>query len=335
MQTFQRQAILFFVALTAGCGSNSPGTMNVSTGTGGHGGAAAPGTGGTTAGNGGRDGGAGQGGAGGATTNTPDAGQAANDLGKACASASDCGGGLTCVLPTDTAFGGGGAAHGYCTKPCGAADAGNACSPLGGVCVDLGTTDAPAPYCMQGCTFGAAADRTTKCRGRDDVGCASLASGGGGVTLYACLPMCAVDSDCPSGRRCDEATGVCMSGAAPSGTPLGSACAQTADGGADVCSGFCLSSGSNGTVTARFCSRACVLGAASACNLAFGTAALAGASHGGCLLAITGADIGDIGFCSQECDTVADCLDKTDTTGMCNTTVAAGTSIAPHGFCTF
>jgi hypothetical protein len=237
------------------------------------------------------------------------------------------------VAPTDTTFGGSGPAHGYCTKPCGDADAGSICGPLGGVCVNLGTAAAPAAYCMQGCPFGAVNDRTTKCRGRDDVGCASLNSSSG-ATVTACLPMCATDADCPSGRVCDPSSGGCVA-TAPKGSPLGTACMQATDGGTDICQGFCLAIGSAGTVTARFCSRACVIGAATACNLATGTTALAGAQHGGCILSITGADLGDVGFCTQECDAVGDCLDKTDPNGMCDTSIGTGTTIAPHGFCTF
>jgi hypothetical protein len=79
-----------------------------------------------------------------------------------------------------------------------------------------------------------------------------------------------------------------------------------------------------------------VLGSANACNLALGTTSLAPAgSHGGCLYSATGAVAGDVGFCTQECDTTADCLNKTDPNGMCNTTVSSGTAIAPHGFCTW
>jgi hypothetical protein len=44
---------------------------------------------------------------------------------------------------------------------------------------------------------------------------------------------------------------------------------------------------------------------------------------------------GDVGFCTQECDTAGDCLDKTDPNGLCDTAVASGTPIVPHGFCTW
>jgi len=256
------------------------------------------------------------------------------DLGKGCATNSDCTGGLTCAAPGSTTFGGGGPANGFCTKSCADADAGDACGALNAVCVNMSTTATPAPFCMPTCAFGSM-DRATKCRGRDDVACARLDDGAGG-TLDICVPMCGSDIDCPSGRHCDKDVGFCL--ATPkTGSPLGSACMQAADGGTDSCAGFCLAIGSGGTtVTARFCSQACVLGAPNACNLAAGSASLAPAgSHGGCLYSATGAAVGDVGFCTQECDSTTDCLDKTDPNGMCDTSVTAGTTIAPHGFCTF
>jgi Cys-rich repeat protein len=165
--------------------------------------------------------------------------------------------------------------------------------------------------------------------------CARVNDGAGG-TVDLCVPLCGSDTDCPSGRHCDANSGYCTA-TAKTGSPLGTACMAPVDGGADSCKGFCLAIGSGGTtVTARFCSQACVFGTANACNIALGTASLAPAgSHGGCLYTASGAMPGDVGFCTQECDTVAECLDKTDPTGMCDTSIASGTTIAPHGFCTF
>ena len=116
---------------------------------------------------------------------------------------------------------------------------------------------------------------------------------------------------------------------------MGTACTPAPDGGADSCGGFCLAVGASMVATAHFCSRPCVLGVPNACDIADGTMSLASGAHGGCVLANTGADLGDIGFCTQECDTVGDCLDKRDSTGMCDTTITTGTNVAPHGFCTF
>ena len=53
------------------------------------------------------------------------------------------------------------------------------------------------------------------------------------------------------------------------------------------------------------------------CNwVGAGTSLTSGGPHGVCALGAGNAEIGDIGFCSQECDTVADCSDKTDMGGM-------------------
>jgi Cys-rich repeat protein len=281
---------------------------------------------------GGTTGGAGTTGAAGSTT---DGGVLpVGDLGKGCATNSDCTGGLTCAAPGSTTFGGGGPANGFCTKSCADADAGDACGALNAVCVNMGTDATPALFCMPTCAYGSM-DRATKCRGRDDVGCARLSDNSGG-TLDICVPMCGSDADCPSGRHCDKDVGLCVT-TAKSGSPLGSACTQAADGGTDSCAGFCLAIGSGGTtVTARFCSQACVLGAPNACNLAAGSTSLAPAgSHGGCVYSATGAALGDVGFCAQECDGTGDCLDTTDPNGMCDTSVTSGTTIAPHGFCTW
>jgi Cys-rich repeat protein len=328
--------VLSGVGLAAGCSSGgsskgsggSPGSGGrdggggEALGTGGGSGGTAGGTGGNTAGTGG--------------TAPTDAAVPANDLAKACASNADCGGGLICAGAGDNVFASSGPAHGYCTKACGDEDGGDLCNPLGGVCVNMGTTTTAAPFCLLGCTFGGM-DRGAKCRGRNDVGCASLSDGAGAVTVDVCVPLCAVDADCPSGRRCDQGTGLCT--ATPkAGDPLGAACSPPGDGGTNTCAGLCLpvGAGAGGTaVAARFCSQPCVLGSPTACNLAIGTTPLAGASHGGCVLITTGGQLGDVGFCAQECDTAADCLNKRDPGGMCDVSISAGSPIAPHGFCTW
>jgi len=176
-------------ALLAGaCGKSGSAGPADGGGTGGNGGAAAAaggrtGTGGRTGGAtgaGGRIGGTG-GGAGGA------GGAVAGDLAKACSSNAECTGGLVCATATGDMLAGTGPAHGYCTISCD--DSSDVCGPMGAICVDFGTPAAPAAYCMQTCTFGEVATRTSKCRGRQDVACASLTSGAG-TTVYACMPMC-------------------------------------------------------------------------------------------------------------------------------------------------
>jgi hypothetical protein len=330
----------------SGSGSGSPGkgggagtSSAGAAGTTGRGGSTAgtTGAGGSTArggttGSAGATGGAGSTGAAGTTT---DGGVLpVGDLGKGCAANSDCTGGLICAAPGGNTFVAGGPPNGFCTKSCADADAGDPCAALNAACVNMNTNTEPAPFCMPTCAFGSM-DRATKCRGRDDVACARLQDSAGGA-LDVCVPLCGSDVDCPSGRQCDKGNGLCVT-AAQTGSPLGTACMQAVDGGTDSCAGFCLAIGSGGTtVTARFCSQACVLGAPNACNLATGTMSLAPhGSRGGCVYSSAGAQLGDVGFCAQECDTAADCLDKTDPGVMCDTAVTSGTAIAPHGFCTW
>jgi len=81
---------------------------------------------------------------------------------------------------------------------------------------------------MQTCTFGEVATRTSKCRGRQDVACASLTSGAG-TTVYACMPMCSTDAECPTGRFCDPGFGTCAATKA-TGDPMGASCTQAVDG---------------------------------------------------------------------------------------------------------
>jgi len=338
-------ALLAVATIAGGCssGSGSGGTGGAA-GTSSAGAAGTTGRGGSAAGTAGAAGSTSRGGTTGAAGSAVSTGAAGTmtdggvvpvgDLGKGCATSADCAGGLTCAAPDGTTFSGAGPAHGVCTKDCGDADAGDVCGPLNGICVDMSTTSTPAPFCMPTCTFGDM-DRSTKCRGRDDMACASF-DDNAGRTVSFCVPLCASDTDCPTGRHCDASSGYCTP-TPKSGSPLGTACMAATDGGVDSCKGFCLAIGSGGTtVTARFCSQACVLGAANACSLAGGSTSLAPAgSHGGCVLSSSGAQLGDVGFCTQECDTATECLDKTDPNGMCDTSFTAGTTIAPHGFCTW
>ena len=318
---------------TAAGAAGATGRGGAAAGTTGRGGAAAgtTGSGGSTA----RGGTTGSAGTTGAAGTTADGGVLpVGDLAKGCATNSDCTGGLTCAAPGSNTFGAGGPANGFCTKACGDADAGDVCGALNAVCVNVNTDANPAPFCLPTCTFGSM-DRATKCRGREDLGCAQLQDTAGG-TLDVCVPLCATDADCPSGRQCDKGNGLCVT-AAKTGSPLGTACMQAVDGGTDSCAGFCLPIGSGGTtVTARFCSQPCVLGTPTSCNLAAGTMSLAPhGSRGGCVFSSSGASLGDVGFCAQECDTAGDCLDKTDPNVMCDTSFTAGTAVAPHGFCTW
>lgn len=102
----------------------------------------------------------------------------------------------------------------------------------------------------------------------------------------------------------------------------------------DSCGGFCLPLGSGATVTASFCSRRCVVGNLMGCGWADKAMSLAtGGPHGICLLTSGDADVGDMGYCVQQCATVADCTNK-DPGGKCDTTTLDA-QLNSHGFCSW
>lgn len=276
--------------------------------------------GGAPTGAGGGTGGSARGGGDGAS---PLGDAAAAGFGKACQVDAECGGGLICLKATDKLiFGQGGPANGYCSVAC--SDNPAKCTPLGGVCVDLrnDTTDPVESYCLQTCTFGVLpATAPPKCQGRPDVGCQVVDA----TTLAAlCRPICSQDSDCPANRKCDLGTAVCMD-AASAGDPVGAHCVADPDA-STTCAGLCLSVGG----MASFCSMPCVLGNLQGCNWVGQGVALAGGAHGVCALSSATADVGDVGFCSQECDTVNDCLDRVDPGAFCDMT---DVTIVGHGIC--
>jgi hypothetical protein len=265
-------------------------------------------------------GGPGKGGAGGSTP-PPDGGSA--DLGKACAGPADCTGGLQCVRATDSTWLKGGPAHGYCSLPCMLQAT---CAPFGGICVDMSLTVTPDPWCLQACTWGGTSSsdpvaRAAKCHGRTDVACYQGPADDAGVPPAFCSPTCSQDSDCGT-RKCDPANSVCVD-TPPTGGALGTKCNPMAD----TCAGGCIP-----LTKAQYCTQACVLGSINQCNHTAG-ALTSGGAHGLCALAQTNAQAGDLGFCSQECDTVADCSDKTDTGGVCDKMATMG--FTTHGVCSW
>lgn len=148
---------------------------------------------------------------GGAGSPTGDGAVAASDLAKACAADTECTGGLKCIKATDSVIFQGGPAHGYCSMDC---TMNTQCAPLGGFCVNfaLDATAPPQGLCLLGCTYGAAGG-ATKCGGRTEVACVGDVGQGS-----VCVPMCSQDTDCPAGRKCDPAGGVCID-SAPTGDP--------------------------------------------------------------------------------------------------------------------
>src|SRR6478609_689553 len=141
--------LLSIATVAGGCGGGS-----ASGGMGGGAGATTAGAAGNT-GRGGAAGATGVAGASGAAGSTSDGGVLpVGDLGKGCATNSDCTGGLTCAAPGSTVFGAGGPANGFCTKSCADADAGDVCGALNAVCVNMSSDATPAPFCMPTCAFG-------------------------------------------------------------------------------------------------------------------------------------------------------------------------------------
>jgi hypothetical protein len=261
------------------------------------------------------------------------------DIGKACSSASECATGMVCLLPSDKkVFGAGGPAGGYCTFAC-TMDNQTICDQNGSTCVDLAANagDPPQSFCLQDCTWGTAGDNANKCHLRPDVACTQLSSNtDGGVGANVCVPTCSQDSQCPAGRKCDETFSVCVDVQA-TGTPLGSHCTyDTTNTMPDTCAGLCLPLGDGaGAIAASFCSRRCVVGVLEGCNWVPKSMSLAtGGAHGVCVLSSTGAGIGDVGYCVQECATVADCSNKADPGGTCDTTML-DPMIMSHGFCSW
>jgi hypothetical protein len=334
-----------------GAGGNPDASATGVAGRGGGSGAAgttgAAGRGGTTgaagtSGAAGTTGAAGRGGATGTAGTTGGAGTAGAsalpDLGKACAANTDCTGGTTCLTAASKIIvGAEGPANGYCSKAC-TADAD--CSS-GGICLDVSAAGAPAQgYCFQTCTFGGAAG-SSKCHGRTDVGCLTIQAADATTTpatpqVDICYPACSQDSDCPAGRKCDLGNALCAD-TVPAGDPVGSHCATNADAGTSNCAGGCLPIGSaaGGTaVAANVCTNYCVVGNLNACNwVGAGTSLMSGGgAHGVCALADPNAQVGDMGFCSQECDTAADCSDKVDPGATCDTSAM---STIGHGICSW
>ena len=318
-------AAIVLASLAMACGSSGG-----SSGHGGAGGATGGGMAGSSvtggAGTTGRAGATGLGGSG--------TGSSLPDLGKACDSDTNCTGGTTCLTASGKVLGGSeGPAHGYCSKTC---KADSECG-ADGICLNVSAdSTSKQGYCFQTCTFGSDPG-TSKCHGRPDVGCLTLQDADPTMNLPqvdVCYPVCSQDSDCPAGRKCDVATAACGDVAAP-GDPLGTHCTADPDGGTSNCAGGCLPIGSSSgmTVAAHYCSMFCVFGNVDGCNSAAAGASLAsGGVHGVCALVAQNGTFGDMGFCTQECDALADCSDKTDTGGTCDTTYMSDIG---HGICSW
>jgi hypothetical protein len=189
-------------------------------------------------------------------------GGVATRLGESCQSDRDCATGLTCRRPDRDSLGIGGPAHGWCTLECGVsnspAENDAVCQEFDGSSLCFRFTE-DHQYCAQGCMTGIEAN---KCQGRstdfmcrpvvhdydgpscsndddcgEDEGCYN---DGSEVKCYSeptlCVPQCNFDGDCPAGRYCDAAVGLCVS-ERPTLKRFGEPCDPDAE--VDECAGFC------------------------------------------------------------------------------------------------
>lgn len=242
-------------------------------------------------------------------------------LGTACKSDTDCGGGLTCVKPTDNVTPGAGPPNGLCTMDCSASMTNpDLCKSLGGTCLKL-TEIASKSFCVELCTTGKVSPPESKCHGRLDMVCSELLPSG-----FGCVPVCATDSDCGT-RKCDLGTGLCTDVVTP-GSPIGSPCMLDTD-----CAGrFCYPYDNTATPpTPGVCTAICRLGNLEGCG--FRTSPLdAGPPVGACLLATSAADLGDIAICAQLCDSINDCT-ETDPRWTCNLDPDVRSGFGHNGYC--
>jgi hypothetical protein len=221
-------------------------------------------------------------------------GGAPGRLATRCHTDGECGGDLSCLLPTDVdPIFGGGAPGGFCTRPCtGDPD----CAEDDGVCYKVDPTQ--PGRCTLSCTLGPAIPAIpilstqvdwTKCRSREDVRCASSATGSG-----VCLPTCGEDAQC-NGGYCDPRTALCS--ATPStGAPTGTTCDQSQSPSA--CAGLCV--GFEAPVT--ICTEPCVLG-----DPPLQSANCGGPTQGLCAFHPPPNGAGDNGFCTPSCTAQSGC----------------------------
>jgi hypothetical protein len=222
-------------------------------------------------------------------------------LGGPCEADADCGAELECWSASAAGRAAfiGGAAHGYCTRPCARLEDCAAFDPLA-ACTGAGPDGLGT--CLRGCLSKDPLPNEAKCLDRVDQVCLSAAALGieplsAQRQAGACLPQCGSDEDC-SGRVCDLAQGTCVDERAP-GLPIGAACGADADCAGAVCSAF--PSG------ASFCSAACSLD-----GLGCGHGPDVDPRPAACVAAwlnVDGVSEGrqDLGLCLELCYVTADC----------------------------
>jgi hypothetical protein len=212
-------------------------------------------------------------------------------LGQSCALDSDCGGGLTCLLPNNDSLGTGGPANGACSLPC---TQNSDCTAVeaGAGCVSF---DGTTGFCFQSCVLGDVPDITTKCQGRPDFLCVDFAAAAD-PSNPLCTPLCQADLQCGSGAYCSPQTGLCVK-TKPTGDPIGTACDPNAV--TDTCLGFCLPTSPTGAV---------VVTGACADICSGGTSCLfTGSKPGGYCATPTGTSLLELALCEPLCNCDSDC----------------------------
>jgi len=224
-------------------------------------------------------------------------------IGRNCVRDVDCGGqGLTCMLSTSDALGGGGPPGGYCVADC--SEDATVCQDVdaNSVCVRFssGTTGGPA-YCLEGCIVGPVPATSTKCHSRQDIACDDTGAPTPGEGF--CRPTCRGDADCGT-RKCDLGSGFCVDASEITGTlPIGSPCDPKPP---EECAGACFPLTQDGEDGPGMCAALCSIGTFGCGNDPNSTDPPVAA----CLFALTDAPpgAGDLGLCGRLCDCDSDCL---------------------------
>lgn len=175
--------------------------------------------------------------------------QPAPVLGAACSNDSNCPTSSFCLLPTGSAWLGGGPPKGLCVADC--TDGVGRCTAFSNaVCVAASRSNGSEvnrALCMPACDPRGHNSSLT-CSAVPSSGCEPLTDGSTGF----CRPFCGSDGECTSGH-CDRREGTCVAEAPPQRTvTFGQSCKP----GESNCDGVCLELSSGSSV----CTARCVIG---------------------------------------------------------------------------